>query len=81
VINGPCTQIIQRRFFWSVQSAIGVRISSGGQVLGEYDGREGSELLPYDCRNSPTVSYTIETTGPYGPHPTETIDVGYYSPP
>ena len=80
VLNSACNQVFQRNFFWEVDHAIGVRIWIEDQEYGSYNGREGSVQLPYDCRNQPSVTYRIETTGPYGPHDSMEIEVTHSEP-
>jgi hypothetical protein len=65
-IQGQCSQVYQRRVYWNVENATGVTVTVGGQTYGPYAGHDNNDLFPYDCRNSETVTYHVETTG-YGP--------------
>jgi hypothetical protein len=65
------------KLFYRVFNATGASISSGGQVLGNYDGETGSVDVMFKCGTTNSQTYTLTTIAPYGPQATVDTTVTY----
>ena len=75
--NVQCTSPINRILYWHVENASGVKIESGGVVLGTYDGVASNVQVPFDCTVSDTQTYHLTTIAKYGPQATFDVETFY----
>lgn len=72
-----CLSPITRSLHWHVLYASGVKIETGGVLLGTYNGAEGSTMVTFDCTASNTQTYKLTTIATYGPQATLEVETFY----